>query len=113
MIQFAQLYPDEQIVVSLGRQLSWTHFRALLPLKSDAARRFYESQAVTHRLSVRELRHTIGRKAFERQEIADSQVAPGPSVPMDAFKDPYLLDFLGLRDSYFEALSAGCVCPRS
>lgn len=37
MIQFAQQFPDEQIVVSLGRRLSWTHSRALLPLKSPEA----------------------------------------------------------------------------
>ncbi|MCP4660079.1 MAG: DUF1016 domain-containing protein [bacterium] len=36
MIQFAEVYPDEQIVVSLIRQLSWTHFRALIPLSARA-----------------------------------------------------------------------------
>lgn len=33
MIQFAEVFPDEKIVVSLIRELSWTHFLALLPLK--------------------------------------------------------------------------------
>src|SRR5699024_2952546 len=56
----------EQIVVSLGRQLSWTHFRALLPLKTPEARAFYVQEAVSQRLSVRGLRQLIARKGYER-----------------------------------------------
>lgn len=41
MIQFAIVFPDEQIVVSLIRQLSWTHFLALIPLKDPLQREFY------------------------------------------------------------------------
>ena len=41
MMQFAQVFPDEPIVVSLIRQLSWTHFIALLPLKQPLQREFY------------------------------------------------------------------------
>jgi predicted nuclease of restriction endonuclease-like (RecB) superfamily len=102
MIQFAQVFPDEQIVVSLGRQLSWTHFRALIPLKSDQVRSFYAQQAMSQHLSVSELRGIIVRKAYERREIANSQVAPGSAVPMDSFRDPVLLDFLRLEDTYLE-----------
>jgi len=41
MIQFAEVFPDKEIVVSLIRQLSWTHFIALIPLKEDLQRDFY------------------------------------------------------------------------
>src|ERR1041384_8279544 len=41
MMQFAEVFPDEQIVVSLIRQLSWTHFIALIPLKDPLQRDFY------------------------------------------------------------------------
>lgn len=102
MIQFAQQFPDEQIVVSLGRQLSWTHFRALLPLKSSEARAFYVQEAMAQGLSVRGLRHLISRKAFERREIANAQVVGETGVPRDVFRDPYLLDFLGLEDTFLE-----------
>jgi len=102
MIQFAQLYPDEQIVVTLSRQLSWSHFLALLPVKSENARAFYAAQAVQGRLGVRDLRGIIERKAYERREIANSQVAVGSAVPLDTFRDPYLLDFLGLDDGFHE-----------
>ena len=41
MMQFAELFPDAEIVASLMRQLSWTHFIQLLPLKDDLKRNFY------------------------------------------------------------------------
>jgi len=80
MVQFARLFPDVEIVVTLSRQLSWSHFLALLPLRS-----------------------AIQRKGFERREIANSQIGSGSMVPADTFSDPYLLDFLGLHDNYLEA----------
>lgn len=92
----------EKIVVSLGRQLSWTHFRALLPLKSPEARAFYVQEAVGQGLSVRGLRQLIARKSYERREIANAQIVGETSVPRDVFRDPYLLDFLGLEDTFLE-----------
>ena len=92
-----------QIVASLARQLSWTHFVALMPLKSGEARTFYADQAIAGRLSVRELKRAIQRKAYERREIANAQIEPGSAVPADTFSDPYLLDFLGLHDQFLEA----------
>jgi hypothetical protein len=55
MLQFAEIYPDEQIVVSLIRQLSWTHFIALIPLKDELAREFYAEMCRLERWSVRTL----------------------------------------------------------
>ncbi len=40
MVQFAVSFPDEHIVVSLVRQLSWTHFIALIPLKDPLQRTY-------------------------------------------------------------------------
>lgn len=92
----------EQIVVSLGRQLSWTHFRTLLPLKVPEARSFYAQEAVNQALSVRGLRQLIARKGYERREIANAQIIGETAVPRDVFRDPYLLDFLGLEDTFLE-----------
>ena len=113
MVQFAQAFPQPEIVATLSRQLSWSHFVNLLPLKTEAARQFYASQAATHNWSVRELRHQIERKAFERTELAALQAPPSVQTePVEAlgtspaqvfFKDPYFLDFLGLRQGYDEA----------
>ena len=113
MVQFAQAFPQPEIVATLSRQLSWSHFVNLLPLKTEAARQFYASQAATHTWSVRELRQQIERKAFERTELASLQAStPVRAEPVEAlgsspaqvfFKDPYFLDFLGLRQGYDEA----------
>ena len=56
MIQFAEVFPDEQIVVSLIRELTWTHFLALLPLKAALQREFYAEMCRAERWSVRALR---------------------------------------------------------
>jgi predicted nuclease of restriction endonuclease-like (RecB) superfamily len=54
-------------------------------------------------LGKRELRHQISRKAYERREIANSNITDPKSVPFNIFKDPYLLDTLGLKDNFLEA----------
>ncbi|MDR0477621.1 MAG: DUF1016 N-terminal domain-containing protein [Desulfobulbaceae bacterium] len=41
MLQFAKQFPGEEIVGPLARQLSWSHFLLLLPLKSQEAQLFY------------------------------------------------------------------------
>lgn len=103
MVNFARCFSDREIVVTLSHKLSWSHFLALLPLRSDDARAFYAQEAAAGRWTVRELRRAIRRKAWERREIADYQLGPGSMVPADTFSDPYLLDFLGLHDGYLEA----------
>jgi len=102
MVQFAEQFQDDEIVVTLSRQLSWSHFLALIPLKSQEARLFYAHQAAAGQLGVRALRDLISRKAFERTAIADTQLTPDSPVPSGAFKDPYLFDFLGLGNGYLE-----------
>jgi len=103
MIQFAVRFNDIEIVVPLARQLTWSHFIALLPLKTDEAFMYYANDAVSRRLGKRELRRQISRKAFERREIANSALTEQSSVPFNAFKDPFLLDILDLKDNYLEA----------
>jgi predicted nuclease of restriction endonuclease-like (RecB) superfamily len=103
MIKFAELFPDAEIVATLSQDLSWSHFKEILPLKSDEARIYYTNDAATRHLGVRELREQIRRKAFERREIANAQLTPASVVPFNMFKDPYLLDTLGLKDNFLEA----------
>jgi predicted nuclease of restriction endonuclease-like (RecB) superfamily len=112
MVQFAQTFPLPEIVATLSRQLSWSHFVNLLPLKTEPARQFYAQQAATNTWSVRKLRHQIERKAFERTELAALQaptsvgaelVEAAHTNPALVFKDPYFLDFLGLRQGHDEA----------
>jgi len=56
MMQFASVFSDEQIVVSAIRQLSWTHFIALIPLKSDLQREFYLELCKAEAWNVKTLR---------------------------------------------------------
>jgi predicted nuclease of restriction endonuclease-like (RecB) superfamily len=102
MMQFAEQFSDNQIVVTVSRQLSWSHILDLLPLKKMEAKLYYMHQAVEQGWSVRELRDQISRKAFERTEIANTQLAKQEHIPLDTFKDPYILDFLQLKDGFLE-----------
>lgn len=103
MMKFAQAFPDAAIVSTLSTQLSWSHLVAIVALKSPEARAFYAQRAAQEGRSVRTLSHQIDRKAFERTEIAASQAPALPATPAQVFKDPYFLDFLGLRQGHDEA----------
>ena len=103
MVKFAKRFPDIEIVVPLAQQLSWSHFITMLPLKSDEAFMYYARDAMARRLGKRELRRQISRKAYERREIADSQLTEQSAVPFNVFKDPYLLDALDLKENFLEA----------
>lgn len=114
MVQFAATFPDEQIVVSLIRQLSWTHFIALIPLKDPLQRDYYAQMASAERWSVRTLRERIDSMLYERtalsqkpgetiaQELAAMRDAQRMS-PALVMRDPYILDFLGLHDTWQES----------
>ncbi len=113
MLQFAELFPDEQIVVSLVRYLSWTHFIALIPLKKPLEREFYAEMCRIERWSVRTLRERIGGQLYLRTAVAKKPEAVvqaelsylsagGQMTPDMVFRDPYMLDFLGLPDGYSE-----------
>ncbi|TAF74400.1 MAG: DUF1016 domain-containing protein [Bacteroidetes bacterium] len=102
MLQFAELFSDLQIVATLSRQLSWSHFRELIPIKSQEARIFYAQTSATQTLGVRELRKQISTKTFERSSIANLQNTSNHPAIHNTFKDPYFLDFLGLQNTYLE-----------
>jgi predicted nuclease of restriction endonuclease-like (RecB) superfamily len=102
MMQFASIYNEFKIVVTLSRQLSWSHFIELIPLKNEIARLYYAEKIAEEAWSVRETRNQIERKAFERQEIAALQIPEEFSEIQNTFKDPYFLDFLGLKEGYLE-----------
>lgn len=68
MIQFAEVFPDEQIVVSLIRQLSWTHFIALIPLKDPLKRDFYAEMCRIEKWNVKTLRKKIDSNALSNRQ---------------------------------------------
>ena len=102
MLRFAEQFTDRQIVVTLSRQLSWSHFIELLPIKNPEAKLFYAHQVSGHLMSVRDLRKQIATKTFERTAIANTQTVQIENSLPNTFKDPYLLDFLNLGNAYLE-----------
>ena len=102
MMRFAQKMTDKEIVSIVSKQLTWSHVVELVPLENSEAQLFYAEDVANRKLSVKELRNQISRKAFERREIANSQLTSESRVPFNVFKDPYLLDILGLKDTHLE-----------
>ncbi len=102
MVQFFEKFPDLENVVILSRHLSWSHFLVLIPLKTDEERNFYSKNVFENLIGVRELRKQISKKVYERTENADVQIYETNGIEKGIFKDPYLLDFLDLKDGYLE-----------
>ncbi|HJH30584.1 MAG TPA: DUF1016 domain-containing protein [Methanosarcinaceae archaeon] len=113
MIRFAEVYSDEQIVHALSGQLSWTHFREIIHIKDDLKRDFYAEMCRVERWSTRTLHAKIQGILYERTAISKkpAQLArqeletlrdEDRMTPDLVFRDPYLLDFLGLADTYSE-----------
>lgn len=113
MVQFAEVFPDPGIVATLGRQLGWSHSKEIIPLKSDLQRDFYAEMCRMEGWSVRTLRQKIAGMLFERSALSkkpdqltrqelDALRADDRLTPDLVFQDPYLLDFLGLKDTYSE-----------
>jgi predicted nuclease of restriction endonuclease-like (RecB) superfamily len=113
MVQFAEAFPDPQIVATLSRQLGWSHFREILPLEDPLQRDFYAEMCRIERWSVRALRSRIDSMLYERTALSKR---PARLIEQDlkalreedrltpdlVFRDPYVLDFLRLRDTYSE-----------
>ncbi len=92
--------------------LSWSHYVKLLTVRTDEARRFYEEEARRGGWSLRQLRRQIGSQFYERTALSRNKAAllttgtaakPGDVVTAEAeIKDPFVLEFLGLKDEYSE-----------
>ena len=113
MLQFAEAFPNSGIVAALRRQLSWTHFRMLLPLRDLLQREFYAEMCRVEHWSTRTLQRKISGLLFERTAIsrkparlARRELAAlresDRMTPDLLFRDPYVLDFLGLREAFGE-----------
>ncbi|NHB68884.1 PDDEXK nuclease domain-containing protein [Perlabentimonas gracilis] len=102
MLQFASQFTEREIVVTLSRHLTWSHFLILLPLKKNDAKLFYAQRAINENWGVRELKKQISEKVFERTALANTQLNITQPTASSVFKDPYFLDFLGLNDDYLE-----------
>ena len=120
MMQFAALFPDFQIVAPLVRQLSWSHFLIVMPLKDELQREFYLTMASTERWSKRTLQEKIDGMLYERTAISSkpeelikqelSQLRDDNVISPDlVFKSPYFLEFTGLTGMYNEKSLEDCL----
>ena len=113
MINFYQEFPDYEKVATLSQQLTWSHFIEILPIKDELKRNFYAVMCKNENWSVRTLRERKKSMLYERtaiskkpdetikNEIAELSEEKKMSVDM-FYRDPYMLDFLGLKDTYSE-----------
>ncbi|MGX5819435.1 PDDEXK nuclease domain-containing protein [Chitinophaga lutea] len=112
--RFASVFNREQLVNALRSLISWTHLRLLCAIEDPDKRAFYLTLCGRERWSTRVLQERIDSMLYERtglsrkpekllQEELSKLENEGPVTPDLVFRDPYVLDFLGLTDAYSEA----------
>ncbi|MBF0231403.1 MAG: DUF1016 family protein [Desulfamplus sp.] len=113
MIKFAEIFPDFETASTLWKQLSWSHILILIPIEDPVKREFYIQMCTHEKWSVRTFRERIQSMLYERTAISKK---PEQTIINDlellkneqklttdlVFRDPYFLDFLGLKDTYSE-----------
>lgn len=92
--------------------LPWSHYVRLISLKTPETRSFYEKEALCGGWTVRQMERQIGTQFYERTMMSKNKAAmlkkgaeqlPGDAVtPEEEIKDPFVLEFLGLKDEYSE-----------
>lgn len=92
--------------------LPWSHYVRLLTVKNDEVRRFYETEALRNGWSVRQLDRQISSQFYERTLLSKNKAAMlkkgskaktvDVGTPEEEIKDPFVLEFLGLKDEYSE-----------
>lgn len=112
-IRFTENFTDPDILNTVCAELSWSHLRLLLALDDELKREFYIELCRLEKWSVRQLQERIKSMLYERTAISQQ---PDETIRNDlqalreqgrlstdlAFRDPYVLDFLGLADTYSE-----------
>ncbi len=94
-------------------QLPWSHYVQLLAVRSPTARGFYEAEALRGGWSVRQLRRQISSQFYERTALSNNKAGmltkgtkarPEDALtPEEEIKDPFVLEFLNLKDEYSES----------
>ncbi len=115
MRQFYLAFSEEnQIPQTLSAEfknpfsLGWSHYVLLLRTRSPEARAFYHTEVLRGGWSVRQLQRQIDSMFYERLSLSKNKAAlldKSPTAdlhPEEAIKDPFVLEFLGLKDEYSE-----------
>lgn len=113
MIRFAEVFPQKKILHTLCAKLNWSHIRRVIYIDDDLKRQFYAEMSRVDGWSVRTLEEKISGMLYERTAISkkpDKLIKQELKSLRDedklspdlVFRDPYILDFLGLKDTYAE-----------
>lgn len=112
-VRCAEVFSDERILYTLCTELSWSHIRQLMFIDDKLKRDFYIEMCRMEHWSVRQLGDRIDSMLYERTAISKK---PDETIAHDiellrsekqlttdmALRDPLILDFLGLKDTYSE-----------
>ena len=112
-VRSADTFTERQIVSAVRAQLSWTHLKSLLFIEDPLKRQFYLQMAEYERWSTRELQDKIDSMLYERTALSKKpeklikselkSLGDGKALTENlVFRDPYVFDFLGLKDVYSE-----------
>jgi predicted nuclease of restriction endonuclease-like (RecB) superfamily len=109
--KWATVSPESGGPVPPSYPLAWSHYRLLMALQDDANREFYERECIQGGWSVRQLKRQMQSMLFERMAMSRNKRAVlgrarnerMASSAEDEIKDPYILDFLDIKDDYSES----------
>lgn len=113
MVYFFDAISEEQIVQTLSAQLTWSHILEIMKIEDLLKREFYMKMTVNERWSVRTLKERMNSMLYERTSLSKK---PSETISNDLkllsesnemstalfFRDPYVLDFLELQDTFSE-----------
>lgn len=113
MVQFIKKFKNYDFVVTLSRQLSWSHFIELVKICDETKRDFYITMCINEKWSVRVFKERINSMLYERTAISkkpeetikkELEMLRNDKIMSDSLfiRDPYILDFLELEDTYSE-----------
>lgn len=114
MLRFSRTFPNKEIVSTLSKQLSWSHFILICAMEDSLKRDFYSEMCRIQSWSVRGLKKQIDSQLFERtaiskreetviaQQINDLKLHDTMTADL-VFKDPYFINFIGGSDCLSEA----------
>ena len=100
--QFYRVFPEQEILYTLCRELSWSHLRLIIRADSPQAIEHYCKEAREQNWTVRQLERHIKTQSFQRLLSSQVEASPGSTAKaahLDFIKDPYVLEFLQLPES--------------
>ena len=112
-LRSAETFSENLIISATQRQLGWTHLKTIMYLKDDLQREFYIELCIIERWSTRKLQERIDSMLYERTAISKKpkllikkeikELREEDKLTPDlVFRDPYFLDFLGLKNTFSE-----------